>query len=257
MIDRDSASDVVPVPWAGWSLFGVDLTARIIATKGAASGGDWCESFPRSDGVIAFSIGDVCGHGEETFATRIVVRQAIREAAGQGCDPAETLAYAHGVLRRHDPREYATAIFGLFDVRRHTLVFANAGHPPPLLCGAGGAHFLDFADHDLPLGIEETLNPVLRRADIPESSLLIFYTDGVTEHDRKPLSGAAELHDAAIFAYNFSSLPSASVIERQMGLTNGNYDDAAILTAWTPPIVGRSEASEEDALRLATVSYLR
>jgi Stage II sporulation protein E (SpoIIE) len=85
------------------------------------------------------------------------------------------------------------------------------------------------------LGIEEALAPVLRRVDVPESSLLIFYTDGVTEHDRKALTGAAELHDAAIFAYNFASLPSAGVIERQMGLSAANYDDAAILTAWTPP----------------------
>jgi len=75
--------------------------------------------------------------------------------------------------------------------------------------GAGGAHFLDFADHDLPLGIEGALAPMLRRVDVPESSLLVFYTDGVTEHDRKPLTGAAALHDAAIFAYNFASLPRA------------------------------------------------
>ena len=77
---------------------------------------------------------------------------------------------------------------------------------------------------------------------------LALYTDGVTEHDRKPLTGAAELHDAAIFAFNFASLPSAGVIERQMGLTAANYDDAAILTAWTPP--------EEAGLRLGTARQL-
>jgi hypothetical protein len=92
------------------------------------------------------------------------------------------------------------------------------------------------------------LAPALRCVTVPESSLLIFYTDGVTEHDRKPLTGAAELHDAAIFAFNFASLPSAGVIERQMGLTAANYDDAAILTAWTPP--------EEAGLRLGAARQL-
>jgi hypothetical protein len=122
------------------------------------------------------------------------------------------------------------------------------------MCGAGGAHYLDSPDHDPPLGIEETLTPALRRVNVPESSLLIFYTDGVTEHDRKPLTGAVQLHDAAIFAYNFSSLPSAGVIERQMGLTNQNYDDAAILTAWMPPIVGHANPVEETVLRPAAAA---
>jgi serine phosphatase RsbU (regulator of sigma subunit) len=254
VIDRDSTSEALPVPSAGWTLFGVELTARIVAANGAACGGDWCESFARSDGVIAFSIGDVCGHGEETFASRMAVRQAIHDAFSQGLDPGEILIQAHRVLPRHDAHKYATAIVGFLDVRQHQLIFANAGHPPPLMCGAGGAHYLDFADHDLPLGIEETPTPALRRVNVPASSLLIFYTDGVTEHDRKPLTGAAQLHDAAIFAYNFSSLPSAGVIERQMGLTNENYDDAAILTAWMPPIFGRANPVEETVLRPAAAT---
>jgi serine phosphatase RsbU (regulator of sigma subunit) len=248
MINRSYAAQSVPAPAVGWALFGVDITARIIAADGAAWGGDWCESFPVSDGIVAFSIGDVCGHGESTLSPRIALSQAIRYAASRGCDPAETLIYAGSVLRGVESYEYATAIVGFLNVREHSLLFANAGHPPPLVCGAGGARFLDFADHDLPLGIEEALAPALRCVTVPESSLLIFYTDGVTEHDRKPLTGAAELHDAAIFAFNFASLPSAGVIERQMGLTAANYDDAAILTAWTPP--------EEAGLRLGTARQL-
>jgi hypothetical protein len=54
MIERDSVAETVLVPVAGWSLFGVQLTVRIIAADGAAWGGDWCESFPLGDGIIAF-----------------------------------------------------------------------------------------------------------------------------------------------------------------------------------------------------------
>jgi serine phosphatase RsbU (regulator of sigma subunit) len=89
-------------PAARGALFGVNITARIIAADGAASGGDWCEFFAVSDGVLAFSIGDVCGHGESTLAPRIALSQAIRDAAGQGCDPAETLIRAHSALRGED-----------------------------------------------------------------------------------------------------------------------------------------------------------
>jgi hypothetical protein len=50
-----------------------------------------------------------------------------------------------------------------------------------------------------------------------------------------------------IFAYNVKHLASAAVIERQMFLTGSNFDDSAILTAWTlgaPIMRGRSTRHE-------------
>jgi serine phosphatase RsbU (regulator of sigma subunit) len=219
---------------SSWSFNGVQLSARIMAAACATLGGDWCEAFAAGDGIIALSIGDVCGHGEAKYATTIAIREVIRDAARRGLDPAATLAAAHVFLRGHDPDEYATAIFAHLDIGRRKLTIANAGHPPPLMChSAGGAYFADGGS-DLPLGIEDAFVPALRHIDIPDDALLVFYTDGVTEHDRKPLHGEAQLREAAIFAYNFASLPTAAVIEKQMGLTGSNYDDVAILTAWTP-----------------------
>jgi serine phosphatase RsbU (regulator of sigma subunit) len=226
----------------GWSLYGVQLSARILAADGALTGGDWCEAFAVAAGVIALSIGDVCGHGDDKFATRMALRQSIRDAAHRGLDPAQTLIAAHYFLRNYDPDEYATAVFGLLSVEKRTFVFANAGHPGPLLCSVTGTEFLEYPETYLPLGIEEMTIPAVHTVTVPEASLLVLYTDGVTEHDRKPLHGAVELREAARFAYNFSSLPTAAVIERQMQLVDGNDDDAAILTAWMPRPFQRSSA---------------
>ncbi len=66
------------------------------------------------------------------------------------------------------------------------------------------------------------------------NSLLVLYTDGVTEHDRMPLLGEAELRLAATFAYH-SSLPSAGVIFEQMDLEHAPRDDIALMTASTTP----------------------
>jgi serine phosphatase RsbU (regulator of sigma subunit) len=77
--------------------------------------------------------------------------------------------------------------------------------------------------------------PKIHRLRLPPSTLLLLYTDGVIERDRRPLHGLADLLNAAIFAYNFSQLPTAAVVERQMLLTGQNRDDAAILAAWAPP----------------------
>jgi serine phosphatase RsbU (regulator of sigma subunit) len=234
MNEPSALPESTPAPSSAWSLYGVRLSARIMAADGAICGGDWCEAFALSQGVIALSIGDVCGHGDDKFATRVAIRQSIRDAARLGLDPAQTLVAAHYYLRATDPDEYATAIFGLLSVEKRTFEFANAGHPPPLTCGPAGTAFLEYSKTDLPLGLEEMTVPALHTVAVPEGTLVVLYTDGVTEHDRKPLDGASELCDAATFAYNFPKMPIASLIEQQMDLDDGNYDDAAILTAWTP-----------------------
>lgn len=197
-------------------------------------GGDWCEAFGVSRDVVALSIGDICGHGPKKFAAMIALRQAIRDAAWLGLDPTQTLTVANAFLRRYDPEENATAVFALLNTRRRSLIFANAGHPPPLMVGRLGALFLEFREKDLLLGVAAEIAPSVHEVNVPASTLLVFYTDGVSERGRKPIDGEAELHDAAMFAYQASHLPSADVIERQMFLTGSNIDDAAILTAWMP-----------------------
>jgi serine phosphatase RsbU (regulator of sigma subunit) len=216
-----------------WTIRGVRLSSRIVPAARGSRGGDWCEAFLVGEEFMALSVGDVCGHGAAKHAAMTATRQAIRDAARTGLDPAHVLLAGHRRLRAFDVDEYATAVFGLLDLRTLMLVFANAGHPPPLVSGPRESTFLEFAP-DLPLGIADPFLPALREVTVPAGSLLVFYTDGVTERERAPVRGAAELRDAAIFAAQFTSLPTALVIEKRMLLTGANRDDAAILTAWMP-----------------------
>jgi serine phosphatase RsbU (regulator of sigma subunit) len=231
-----------------WSIHGVRLSTRIMGAERAPRGGDWCEAFAVSDHVMALSIGDVCGHGEAKVGAMVATRQAIRDAALRGLDPGQTLIAGHRFLRAYDSDEYATALFGLLNLRDRTLMFANAGHPPPLMASPSEAMYLEYAESDLPLGIEDAYLPALRTVEVSAATLLVFYTDGVTERLRKPLQGAVELRAAAIFATKFSLLATASVIEKQMFLTGSNRDDAAILTAWMPDHVRRGQIFIEEAV---------
>ena len=215
-------------------LSGCDVSIRVLPAMGASRGGDWCEAFVLPDATIIFSIGDVSGHGEAKFPAAVVLRKAIRRAVQSGKNPAEALESANRVLADYDVNEQATAVVARFDPSTEALVYANAGHPAPVLAGPGGASFLDSGAPDLSLGVEKMLLPALHTVRLPAGTLLVLYTDGVTERERLPLRGMAELLQAATFAYNFATLPSASVLERQMLLTGANADDAAILAAWMP-----------------------
>ena len=213
---------------------GARLSTRILPAALSERGGDWCETFAVSDDVIALSIGDVCGHGPEKFDAMTELRRVIREGALRGNDPARSLAAANRFLRRFDPEENATAVLAFLNVPARSLVFANAGHPPPLMVGPLGSLFLEFPGADLPLGVQPEIDLTQRVINLPAATLLVLYTDGVTERERKPLQAQTQLREVARYAYRASRFSAASVIGEKMRLGGWNIDDAAILTIWTP-----------------------
>lgn len=219
---------------------GVRSSTRIIAANHGARGGDWCEVFSLANGLVALSIGDVCGHGPLAFDSMVAIRAAIRDAAHDGLCPAEVLTAANAFICARGSDLFATAIFGVLDARIGTLTFVNAGHPPPLLAGADGAKFLTSQDPDYPLGLSPLLLPRTVTTIVPMETLLVLYTDGVTEHERDVLRGEAQLFAAAIDIERDGSLPTACAIAERMGLEVSNHDDAAILTAWIPFTTSRA-----------------
>jgi serine phosphatase RsbU (regulator of sigma subunit) len=241
LIDQIEPSKSFEVGSSSSVFNGVRLSTRNMPAEHGERGGDWCETFVLSDDIIGLSIGDVCGHGIEKFAAAVVTRQAVRDAALSGLDPSQTLAAANRFVRDFDPELLSTAFFALLDTRNGTLTFANAGHPPPLLVDPAVSHFLSYAVTDLPLGAATDLFPALHVVSAPEQTLLVLYTDGVTEHDREPIGGESRLLSAARIAYKCWSLPTALIIEELMCLSGSNVDDASILTAWTPPGVVQSK----------------
>jgi serine phosphatase RsbU (regulator of sigma subunit) len=236
----DTFAEVYPQEPPLTSFNGLQISSRIIPAAGAQRGGDWCDAFSLNEDVLALSIGDVCGHGAETFDAMVAMRQAVRDAAFRGLDPAQTLACVNRFVCEHAPGEIVTAIFALLDTRRRSLCYANTGHPPPIMAGPYGTLFLEFANADVPLGIESGLLPALHEVSLPASTLMVFYTDGVSESGRDSVKGSIQLRAAAKFARDFPELPTATTIEA-MTLPEITYDDAAILTVRMPllPMVRR------------------
>src|SRR5271168_3986555 len=92
MLDLIATDDLLELGTTTARFNGVQVSSRIIPAAGSKQGGDWCDAFVLSDDVLAFSIGDVCGHGAGKFDAMVTIRQASRNAALRGLDPAQTLA---------------------------------------------------------------------------------------------------------------------------------------------------------------------
>jgi serine phosphatase RsbU (regulator of sigma subunit) len=237
MLDETlSIEDAADAPSAAYRLADMRIGVRRIPAGGGSRGGDWSEAFLTTPHTIAVSIGDVCGHGAEQFPTMVATRSAIRRAAHDGCDAVETLARANRMLCR-ETTDLATAFFGLLDTRSRIFRFANAGHPPPLMASTWGTSFIEYARNDLLLGFAPEAVPRLRTIGVPESALLVFYTDGISEAEKRPLDGMGRLRDATNLAFNLPSSPTADIIEARLAIGRPRPDDASVLTLRTP---GRS-----------------
>jgi serine phosphatase RsbU (regulator of sigma subunit) len=90
-------------------------------------------------------------------------------------------------LRRPEqPDSIVTAFVGILDPITLTLMYASAGHPPPLLRSAAG-EITTLGGSGLPLGIRsmrtgasETSHSIV----LDNSSLIVLYTDGLIEATR-------------------------------------------------------------------------
>ncbi len=208
------------------------------ATDRAEVGGDWYDAFPTRDGRIAFSVGDVMGHGFEAASSMIRVRETIRAAAvSLDSRPAAVLSFANRALCAAAGEALATAIFAVYDPVSGLLSYSSAGHPRPLLRRNGEAAFLD--GDGIALGIEASAEYPTHELQLIAHDGLALYTDGLIEGTRDLAEGEARLQ--AAFAEN-GAIPQ-QMVDRL--LTHGHNDDVALLVM---EVSGISEAPEPTVL---------
>ena len=195
------------------------------ASKEAQVGGDWYDAFELPDKRILFSIGDVAGHGIEAAIAMSHARQAIVAAALVHSDPASVLSTANRSILLQDAT-MVTAVCGFLDPVTRELVYATAGHPPPILVQGGVAAFLEH--EGVPLGIVAGNEYRSFVAHALAGALLVLYTDGVTEGRHDVLAGERRLLEAARSAAGEDD--PAAAIERRVFADNAPIDDVAILT---------------------------
>jgi sigma-B regulation protein RsbU (phosphoserine phosphatase) len=78
---------------------------------------------------------------------------------------------------------FATMFLCNYDGSTHTLRYACAGHPPPLVKRAGSDRICRMLDDatDIPLGVETEHEWQSAEAKVRAGDMLVLYTDGATE----------------------------------------------------------------------------
>ncbi|MEU1072783.1 MULTISPECIES: GAF domain-containing SpoIIE family protein phosphatase [unclassified Streptomyces] len=158
------------------------LAARYLpATHGLNIGGDWYDAFLQPDGSLLAVIGDVTGHGLRAAVMMGQLRTALRAYAFEGDGPGRILTRLHGMLRHLQPELYATAAVVRFRPGDPHIVWAAAGHPPPVVRAPDGSVRILDSRPGIMLGIPMAYEYQDHTAHLPPGSTLALYTDGLVE----------------------------------------------------------------------------
>jgi anti-sigma regulatory factor (Ser/Thr protein kinase) len=122
---------------------------------------------------------------------------------------------------------FVTAFVGVLDPVARTFAHASAGHPPPFLRDDAGA-VTALGTSGLPLGLR-VRGEIATTTPLPDSALLIFYSDGLIEADRKVVRGYDRLAATLARPEIASALSPAGALYRAM-LKRGGNDDVVVLT---------------------------
>jgi pimeloyl-ACP methyl ester carboxylesterase len=162
----------------------VGTTADYRPAAGPAAGGDFYDVFALEDGQLAVIVGDVSGHGREALPHTALVRFTLRAYLEAGLSPRGAVQTAGAVLEHQLGGSFATVIAATYNPRERRLVYASAGHPPPVVLGTGiEAQALEplTVCSSPPLGVGMATGTRQSIVSIPGAAQICFYTDGVTE----------------------------------------------------------------------------
>jgi serine phosphatase RsbU (regulator of sigma subunit) len=200
-----------------------------------------------SDDVLALTVGDVAGHGESVGHIMASLRDATLAAISRDDVPSTVLEAANREAARFFAGDgvIVTAIVAFLNHRLRTLTFANAGHPPPLMMTADRAAFLQQRPADLPLGVYPYHHSANYVVAVPLDAVVLFYTDGITEHARDPIAGEIELAEATRYIYQRPEVDLARAVGTRVLRRARGDDDAAILAVRMIPAAGKRSAGPD------------
>ncbi|MGV9350005.1 SpoIIE family protein phosphatase [Streptomyces spiralis] len=173
---------LLPLPRRPVRLAGlrVDL-AYLPAESGIHVGGDWFSAVELPGGDALFVVGDVAGHGIDAVATMAQLRFTAKGMIFTGSSLTGALARLNTLLlHSRDAHGTATMVLARYQPDEHRLLWAQAGHLPPLLLRGGEARYLERPRGVL-LGAAETPHFEEAECRLEPGDRLLFYTDGLVE----------------------------------------------------------------------------
>jgi sigma-B regulation protein RsbU (phosphoserine phosphatase) len=148
----------------------------------ASVGGDFFDFIVLDDERVGLVMGDVSDHGVPAAIFMALTYSLMRVEARRQPSPGEVLRAVNRQLQEMNASGmFVTILYGVLNRVTHEFQFARAGHELPLILDARRNPLPLKAGHGQFLGIFP--EPLIdeQHLALPDRSLLVLFTDGVTE----------------------------------------------------------------------------
>jgi serine phosphatase RsbU (regulator of sigma subunit) len=157
----------------------LDLAAHYLpSSTSALIGGDWYDALELPGGESMLSVGDLTGHGVTVTSGMATLIGAVRGMAMAGTEPGKLMACLNQLLDATVQPALGSAVCCRYRPATRTLVWAQAGHPAPLLFRGGTGRVLAAPDGVL-LGATSGAAYGQAEVTLEQGDLLLLYTDGL------------------------------------------------------------------------------
>ena len=145
-----------------------------------ATGGDYFDYFPLSEGRVGVVLADVSGHGLGPALVMSQTRAYLRALLTLGLNVSELVTRLNDFLIEDGVEDYFVTLFlAQIDPRDQSLVYASAGHQCYLLGPADKVELLESTG--MVLGVIPQRVPQAEPRKLQPGQLVLFLTDGVQE----------------------------------------------------------------------------
>jgi serine phosphatase RsbU (regulator of sigma subunit) len=156
---------------------GLDVGVRF--QSAAEVGGDFYD-FQEDGNWLGLVVGDAAGKGVPAALVATSATHSFHTQAPGGRLAEWCASFSRELEQRAPDDMLATAFCCRVDGGSGRGTWVNAGHPPPVLCRAGGEPTL-LTEHDLVLGMLSDAPYTERELTLAPGDVLVIYTDGLTE----------------------------------------------------------------------------
>ncbi|MFC9913421.1 PP2C family protein-serine/threonine phosphatase [Streptomyces sp. NPDC127197] len=211
----------------------LDLAARYLpSSTSALVGGDWYDALELPGGETLLSVGDLTGHGVTVTSGMAMLLGALRGMAMAGTRPGQLMAWLNQLLDTTVQPALGSAVCCRYRPETRTLVWAQAGHPAPLLFRNGTGRRLNTPDGVL-LGATSGATYGEAEETLEAGDLIVLHTDGLAP-ERGESPGTAAVHRLLDLAPRFAEAHTAQDCVRTVVEEFGESereDDACVLIA--------------------------
>jgi sigma-B regulation protein RsbU (phosphoserine phosphatase) len=158
-----------------------DLSLDAVMKPAKEVGGDFYDYFMLDDTHLAVVMADVAGKGVPAALFAMRSKALLSDSAAGLGDPAAIMARANRLLcQQNEACIFVTAFLGILDTESGRMIYTNAAHTLPAICGPGGCRFLDM-NNDFVLGGMEETEYHTHTCTLKPGDRFFLYTDGITE----------------------------------------------------------------------------